>query len=618
MRRQLFALAASMAIVLVAASTGNAASPSSGTIGSKDTSLSWNGQSFVAAAVPSPSACSSQLCDSFTLKVDVPSSYWNTHTGGAFVNIHWGSSNNNFDLYVYDSSGNQVGASTSSSGTAEGVSIGEAAGTYQVRVVPKSVVNSGYNGAATFSSKATSTSSGSSTNGGTNRSGTSSGSSSKTNRSTGKSKTSKGSKSSGKNGKGSSSGNGSSGNSSPPGSCTTYEAGVCSFGNSPVSKQQMYYTYGIDHRSWWWKEQVDRDIPNTGQRVFLPNPQDNSTLPVAVHEGAPDKVSALYFGLLDRGVVQGSNIVLFQLKIAEGTQPGDKQPEYNQTDKKVAACFVNDLWVDNADPQTWTDDETGKPNVPAYDESKCVIGKRTGDATATFMTFNLTKIAQPWGLNPAQDNNGIIFVPVIPKNPGPQDQEWQVNLQIPKRDDSTTPSDDYKDTRTRVVATIAFTSPAPDTGGGDEGGGDISTGTTSTTEPTGTTGTGSFGTSGGFGTPTTTTTVDTTTVPTGVGSGSTPAIPPAGPSVANVPPVKLPPVVWWLIPVGLLALWAIRQMVLEPVGGPRDDGVIAAIRRRNAAMRGMPIEEPGSPVSQAREATRRARSLIMRSFRRSK
>jgi hypothetical protein len=48
----------------------------------------------------------------------------------------------------------------------------------------------------------------------------------------------------------------------------------------------------------------------------------------------------------------------------------------------------------------------------------------------------------------------------------------------------------------------------------------------------------------------------------------------------------MPSYVWLAIPLGLLALSAVRSVILEPVGGPRPDGVIAAIRRRNAERRG--------------------------------
>src|SRR5438067_4336403 len=150
MKRQLFSLVAAAALVVGVASAGNAASPSSGSVGPSSTSLSWSGQTFAAAATPSPSACpasadpSNSLCDHVKLTVSADPSYWNTHSGGVSVSISWQGSSNNFDLYVYDSSGTQVASSAQSSGTSESVFVSKPSGTYEVRVVPQSVVNSSY------------------------------------------------------------------------------------------------------------------------------------------------------------------------------------------------------------------------------------------------------------------------------------------------------------------------------------------------------------------------------------------------------------------------------------------------------------------------------------------
>src|SRR5215207_4702127 len=52
-------------------------------------------------------------CDVYMLTVDIPANYWDTHEGGGVVEIHWASLNDDFDLYVFDSQGNEVGHSTS-------------------------------------------------------------------------------------------------------------------------------------------------------------------------------------------------------------------------------------------------------------------------------------------------------------------------------------------------------------------------------------------------------------------------------------------------------------------------------------------------------------------------
>jgi hypothetical protein len=93
------------------------------------------------------------LCDHFSLSVPVASSYWSSHTGAMHVSIGWGSSSDNFYLYVYRG-GNLVASSTSGSSSAESVSITSPSGSYSVVVVPKLVTNSGYGGHATFSAQA--------------------------------------------------------------------------------------------------------------------------------------------------------------------------------------------------------------------------------------------------------------------------------------------------------------------------------------------------------------------------------------------------------------------------------------------------------------------------------
>src|SRR5947207_1786575 len=145
MKRQLFAGIAAAAIVVAFATAGNAASPSSGSVGPSSTSTSWNGQSFTVGATQSPSACppasdsSNSLCDHYNLTVQADASYWKTHKGSVTVSIRWTSKSNNFDLYAY-SGGNQVASSAQSTGTSEGFTIGNPTGTYEIRVVPKDVL----------------------------------------------------------------------------------------------------------------------------------------------------------------------------------------------------------------------------------------------------------------------------------------------------------------------------------------------------------------------------------------------------------------------------------------------------------------------------------------------
>lgn len=139
---------------------GFAASPSSGTIGPASASLGWQGQSYAAAATADPGLCPPKeidtqnlVCDHFALTVAVDSAYWDTHTGSAGVEIAWASSSNDFDLYVFDANGNEVASSARGGTTFERASIVRPSGTYEVVVVPFTVVGSAYTGSASFVSQ---------------------------------------------------------------------------------------------------------------------------------------------------------------------------------------------------------------------------------------------------------------------------------------------------------------------------------------------------------------------------------------------------------------------------------------------------------------------------------
>jgi hypothetical protein len=152
-----FALAGVLAGSLIAglATPGWSATPASGTVGPSRTSFGWTGQTFAVGATADPSLCGSSgsLCDHMSVSVASTSAYWNAHTGNARIAISWGSSADNFDLYV-DRAGKLVGSSTSSSSTSESVTVPNPSGTYSVVVVPKLVADSGYHGSVSFSSRA--------------------------------------------------------------------------------------------------------------------------------------------------------------------------------------------------------------------------------------------------------------------------------------------------------------------------------------------------------------------------------------------------------------------------------------------------------------------------------
>jgi len=142
-----------------------AAAPTSGTLNApasgQTSSVSWSGGPYTGATAD-PSACTTVTCDTYTLTVNVPSTFYAANPGYAVkVGITWASSTNDFDLYVNDASGNTVcssGDSNTTSGQAsELADCGQlAAGTYTVQVVAFAVANSTYSGTATVAPEPTS------------------------------------------------------------------------------------------------------------------------------------------------------------------------------------------------------------------------------------------------------------------------------------------------------------------------------------------------------------------------------------------------------------------------------------------------------------------------------
>jgi hypothetical protein len=142
---------------LLVGAPARAAVPASGTVGPRQATASWQGQSYDAAAVADPTACpparldpNSAVCDHFSLTVDAAPSFWDKRVGGAVVTITWPSADDDFDLYVFDAAGNQAASSATGGTTSERILIPAASGTYQVLVDPFLVTSSSYAGTATF------------------------------------------------------------------------------------------------------------------------------------------------------------------------------------------------------------------------------------------------------------------------------------------------------------------------------------------------------------------------------------------------------------------------------------------------------------------------------------
>ncbi|TLZ96596.1 MAG: hypothetical protein E6J96_08120, partial [Methanobacteriota archaeon] len=149
-------LAAIVLLVSVVSIPARAASPSSGAVSQTSPSLTWNGPLYV-MSTPVPEACppaadpANVRCDHFFLTIDVPATFWTQNTGGVAIRITWPSSDNDFDLYVYNSGGTQVASSAAGGTTSEAVFLEfPAPGVYEVRVVPFLVLSSDYQGSATL------------------------------------------------------------------------------------------------------------------------------------------------------------------------------------------------------------------------------------------------------------------------------------------------------------------------------------------------------------------------------------------------------------------------------------------------------------------------------------
>jgi hypothetical protein len=156
--------------LLVALSSG-AATPGSGTVGPATPTVAWTGPDRDASTEgPSDAECTEPadgptdpfpgFCDDFSLSVSVSSSYWTTHTGGVDVTITGNTPAEDFDLYVYDKNGNEVGRSGLPGGL-ENVFLAcptSELSPYKVRAVyftttANTPPGPGYNGSATFSSQ---------------------------------------------------------------------------------------------------------------------------------------------------------------------------------------------------------------------------------------------------------------------------------------------------------------------------------------------------------------------------------------------------------------------------------------------------------------------------------
>ena len=154
--RVLFALAVAatvLASLTLLATPALAATPASGFVSSSNSSITWCGGSGcsaqrtgVSTAQTGGSDCTNSTCDVYTLTVGAVSPGYT-----ATVSIRWTNPANDFDLYVYDSSGNLVGSSTGSApSNSETTTFPAVSGTYTVKALEFTVAADNYVGTASL------------------------------------------------------------------------------------------------------------------------------------------------------------------------------------------------------------------------------------------------------------------------------------------------------------------------------------------------------------------------------------------------------------------------------------------------------------------------------------
>src|SRR5882757_952683 len=138
-------------LVLVIALSSIASTPTSGTLNApasgQTSSVAWGGGPYTAVTAD-PAACASVTCDSFTLNVNVPATFYAANPSYSVqVGLNWSSNTNDFDVYVKDGSGNVVCSSGQSMTSSEAADCGQLpSGAYTVQVVAFATANATYSG----------------------------------------------------------------------------------------------------------------------------------------------------------------------------------------------------------------------------------------------------------------------------------------------------------------------------------------------------------------------------------------------------------------------------------------------------------------------------------------
>src|SRR6267143_1329467 len=135
--------------MLVAGLPAFAATPANGTLVGAATTVSWSGGPYTAVATDT-SSCTTLNCDTFYLVVNTPANFFSANpTDEVQIRITWLGATNEFDLYLFDPSGNLLASSVQAFETYEEIDAGPLPnGTYKLVIVASTTVNVSYSGTA--------------------------------------------------------------------------------------------------------------------------------------------------------------------------------------------------------------------------------------------------------------------------------------------------------------------------------------------------------------------------------------------------------------------------------------------------------------------------------------
>jgi len=135
--------------LLTATAPAFSATPASGTLAGATTPVNWSGGPFTAVATDT-SSCTTLNCDTFYLSVNTPIKFFTSNPiDEVQIRITWQGASNEFDLYLFDPSGNLLGSSVQAFETYEEIDAGPLTnGTYKLVIVASQTVNVSYSGTA--------------------------------------------------------------------------------------------------------------------------------------------------------------------------------------------------------------------------------------------------------------------------------------------------------------------------------------------------------------------------------------------------------------------------------------------------------------------------------------